>query len=107
MKFYIGIIIGFFFLSCGYSEAGKAQKKLEENKRIESLYVKSEYPRIGDLEIMSEDLEKMNWQDANKACKDLGNNWRLPTKEELNILFLYKDFIGGFANFNYWALRIR
>ena len=103
MKFYIGIIIGFFFVSCGDSKVEKSQKELEENKRIESLIFKSDYARIGDIEIMSEDLGKMNWQDANEACKNLGNNWRLPTKEELNILFLNRDFIGDFAKFNYWC----
>lgn len=40
--------------------------------------------------------KKMNWDDAKKACQDLGNGWKLPNKNELNILYKNKDKIGGF-----------
>mgnify|MGYP006195566053 CR=1 FL=1 len=33
----------------------------------------------------------MGWSDAKKACSNLGEGWRLPTKSELKFLFLYKD----------------
>ena len=60
---------------------------------------------IGDLEIMTEDLGKMNWDDAKKACADLGDGWRLPTKDELKILYENREKIGGFANIYlyYWS----
>ena len=45
----------------------------------------------------------MDWGDAVKACTDLGNGWRLPTKYELNQLHLKKDKIGGFAAGHYWS----
>ena len=51
--------------------------------------------KIGELEIMTEDLGQMEWDDAKKACAALGEGWRLPTKNELNILFENKDEIGG------------
>jgi len=55
--------------------------------------------RIGNLEVAQNNFpNKMNWYDANKACADLGNGWRLPTKDELNQLYINKDPIGGFAN---------
>jgi hypothetical protein len=59
--------------------------------------------KIGNLEVMTKDLGEMNWDDAMKACADLGDGWRLPTKEELNILYQNKDKIGGFANSLYWS----
>jgi|TARA_R100000501_G_C2611582_1_gene106070 hypothetical protein len=59
--------------------------------------------KIGDLEVMTEDLGRMTWDDAVKACADLGDGWRLPTKDELNILYENKDKIGGFANNYYWS----
>ena len=37
----------------------------------------------------------MTWEDAKKACAALGDGWRLPTKDELNILYENKDKIGG------------
>ena len=46
----------------------------------------------------------MNLADAKKACTDLGEGWRLPTKEELNYLFLNRDGITGFTNNNYWSI---
>jgi hypothetical protein len=38
---------------------------------------------------------------AAKLCYDSG--WYLPSKDELNILFLNKDLIGGFAAVPYWS----
>jgi hypothetical protein len=45
----------------------------------------------------------MNWNDAKEACAELGDGWRLPTKDELNILYHNKDKIGGFAGYIYWS----
>ena len=59
--------------------------------------------KIGNLEVMTQDLGDMTWDDAVKACADLGEGWRLPTNEELNILFENKDKIGGFAIKSYWS----
>jgi hypothetical protein len=44
----------------------------------------------------------MNWNEAVKACTDLGNGWKLPTKYELNLMYLNKDKIGAFAPY-YWS----
>jgi hypothetical protein len=53
------------------------------------------------------DLGKMTWNSAKKACANLVLNgfsdWRLPSKEELNSLYVYKDTIGGFVNYYYWS----
>lgn len=45
----------------------------------------------------------MNWKDAKKACETLGNGWRLPTIDELNILYKNKDKIGCSAVVSYWC----
>jgi hypothetical protein len=50
-----------------------------------------------DLEVLS------NWDDAKRLCQSLGKGWRLPTRDELDTLNVYKDIIGGFANFTYWS----
>ena len=59
--------------------------------------------KIGNLEVMTEDFGEMNWHEAKKACADLGDGWRLPTKNELDVLYENKDKIGGFANDYYWS----
>ena len=96
----------------------EVKEELEEEKRIESKradYTGDEKSivvvngknvstiKIGNLEIMTEDLGRMDWREATKACADLGDGWRLPTRDELNILFENKDKIGGFANLYYWS----
>jgi len=59
--------------------------------------------RIGRLEVMTKNLGKMQWDEAKKACADLGDGWRLPTKDELNVLYENKDKIGGFTGNGYWS----
>lgn len=46
---------------------------------------------------------KMNWDQAMAACLKLGEGWRLPNKNELNILWKNKAKIGGFAPKYYWS----
>ena len=60
--------------------------------------------KIENLEIAQHDFsDQMNWDDAKAACADLGDGWRLPTKDELNILYKNKVIIGGIANVGYWS----
>ncbi len=63
--------------------------------------------RIGNYDVAQNDFSKeMDWYDAKKACEALGNGWRLPNRDELNILFRNKDKIGGFLNEYYWSSTI-
>ena len=55
------------------------------------------------FEVYPEDLGKHSWEDAKKVCEDLGDGWRLPTREELHLMWLNKDSIGGFAAASYWS----
>ncbi len=60
--------------------------------------------KIGKLEVAQFDFPKrLIWNDAKKACTGLGNGWRLPTKDELNLLYINKDKIGGFDGNYYWS----
>ena len=66
--------------------------------------------QVNKIMVDNQDLPvKMTWDDARSFIEVLnkGNykgfsNWRLPTKDELNDIFLLKDNIGGFANYGYW-----
>lgn len=61
-------------------------------------------PEFEAFEVYHKDLEGLfNWTEAKRACKDLGEGWRLPTKEELNEMHKKKDVVGGFANTGYWS----
>jgi len=61
--------------------------------------------RIDDLVVMNEDLGQMNWEDAKKACADLGDGWILPTLMELLSLASASDDgkIAGFNDGSYWS----
>ena len=98
---YLGIIL--MFASCSSNESESAASN-ESSVYVNGREVST--IKIGNLEVMTVDLEEvieMNWDDAMKACADLGGGWRLPTKDELNILYENKDKIGGFANEYYWS----
>lgn len=55
------------------------------------------------FEVYPEDLGKHNWESTKKVCENLGDGWRLPTKEELHLMWLNRDNIGGFTNSSYWS----
>jgi hypothetical protein len=59
---------------------------------------------LGNIEIAEKDFpEGMNWDDANAACAKLGTGWRLPTIQELKIMYLNRNKIGGFSSELYWS----
>jgi hypothetical protein len=55
------------------------------------------------FEVYHTDLEEMSWYQAKEACANLGNGWRLPTKDEINLIYENKDMLGGFVGGNYWS----
>ena len=57
----------------------------------------------GILLVGQKDLGVMEWEDALKACEALGDGWHLPNKGELNLLYQYKEAIGGFLSEIYWS----
>jgi len=61
------------------------------------------FTRIGTIFVGLKDLGRMEWNDAMAACEALGDGWRLPDKDELNLLYQNKEAIGGFANSSYWS----
>jgi hypothetical protein len=63
-------------------------------------------PITGDkVQVALQDLGEMNWYDAKKACANLGSDWRLPTKEELEVMYkeLHLKGKGNFAKNWYWS----
>jgi hypothetical protein len=54
-------------------------------------------------EIYPYDLGKYTFHYAEIAINELGDDWRLPTKEELHIMYLNKNEVGAFALVSYWS----
>ena len=69
--------------------------KMEKSKIIEA-------PRP-QIKVYHKDIGEYNWDDAIKACEDLGDGWVLPDRLELLAMYMQKDEIGGFANIKYWS----
>lgn len=67
----------------------------EKDKEVESIIVK----QYNEFHVYPNELGKMNWEDAVKAVKELGNNWRLPTIEECFIMYNHKIITTGY----YWS----
>lgn len=44
-----------------------------------------------------------NWWRAKEMAENHGPGWRLPTKYELNLLYLQKDVVGVFADGSCWS----
>ena len=86
-----------FFIGC------KAHKTDTDSKPTNEQIIGNSV-KIGNLEISQYDFPNaIYWEDAKNACPFLGNDWRLPYKEELDILYENKDRIGGFSNDGYWC----
>ena len=69
----------------------------EKDKELASIIVEQHYK----FEVHPEELGEMNWEDAVKAVKELGDDWRLPTIEECFIMYNHKVITTG----NYWSSK--
>ena len=97
MKKLFAILLVTVLTSCG--AALEPPKSNTDYKNIIGKPIK-----IGNIEVAEYVFpKKMIWKDAKKACASLGPGWRLPTKDELNILYQNKDKVGGFASDSYWT----
>jgi hypothetical protein len=54
------------------------------------------------IEVFPYDLGIMPWQESVEACQKLEGDWRLPTRSELNLLFINRDNSFSFTN-SYWS----
>ncbi len=94
LLFLILVLPMFFATGCGSNESNEPDSNSIIGNSI----------KIGKLEIAENDFpKKMTWNEAKKACKSLGQGWRLPTIAEFEIMYENKDKIGGFANKFYWS----
>lgn len=60
--------------------------------------------QIGKLLVAQNEFPiKSGWNSAKSACIGLGNGWRLPTKDELYILYQNKNVLRNFSKYGYWS----
>ena len=88
MKYlFVFLLVG--LVSCGGNTSGEASEDAKEG--------------LDNLEVYKSDLGEMSWEEAKQACANLGDGWRLPTLDELELLFQSKDNFSGFTSDSYWS----
>ena len=64
-------------------------------------------PITGDeLQVANQDFSnEMTWEEAKRACNELGSGWRLPNKQELLEIYekLHEKGQGNFKAAYYWS----
>ena len=64
-------------------------------------------PITGDeLQVANQDFsDEMTWEEAKRACNELGSGWRLPNKQELLEIYekLHEKGQGNFKAAFYWS----
>lgn len=63
-------------------------------------------PNTGEvLQVAPQNLTGSNWNDAVNACNSMGDGWRLPTKEELQVMYkeIHQKGKGDFDPEWYWS----
>lgn len=57
------------------------------------------------IEVAKKDFDEMTWQNAKDTCSRLGSGWRLPSKTELDQMYLqlHKKGKGNFKSAYYWS----
>jgi hypothetical protein len=59
------------------------------------------FKTVNNLEIMNKDLENVTLETAVRIAKEIGDGWRLPTYEELIIMYNNRKEIGNFKENTY------
>ena len=87
-----------------YVRAVRALEQSESEKNMIRKNIMGKSIKIGNIEVAQYDFPKiMPWEDAKKACADLGEGWKLPSKDELNYLYQNRVAIGGFKDGPHWS----
>lgn len=60
-----------------------------------------------NIAVQKQDIGSGAWSDVSMMCAGSShegfNDWRLPTKEELMAMYVYKNDIGNFEDYFYWS----
>lgn len=51
----------------------------------------------------ADEATELELDEAITACSSYGLDWRLPTQDELNLLYNRKKVVGGFSSDHYWS----
>jgi hypothetical protein len=84
--------------------------KISVQQKTVAAGVKVNFVGVQFTAIDPKDGGAVTWDEANNACKSKGDNWRLPTKDELQVIYHYRNTIAGSDGFRavaYWTASNR
>ena len=87
-------------------DSGSMEIKLSPEllKAVDSAFIIGKAIILGKLVVAQHFFPNgMKWDEAMAICPLLGKGWRLPTKDELNILIQNHNKIGAREGGNYWS----
>jgi len=113
MRKLFAILLVTLLTSCGGSSSSEPAEATEQSavlvppkSNIDYKNIIGKPIKIGNIEVAQYDFpKKMNWSDAKKACANLGEGWKLTSKDELNYLYQNKVAIGGFMDGAHWSTK--
>ncbi len=109
--FFVLIMLSFIQLIFSSKPYHKNYIVLEKNFLIKNLKIikksNSQSFIIGSLEVYSNDLGSMNWRDADRSYKNIGEGWRLPDKYELEKIYINSHKTVGFNDGFYWSSTLK
>jgi hypothetical protein len=82
----------------------KAQVNDTIRKGISKANKSIEFITIDQLDIATKDLGFFDSKQADIACQKLGDGWRLPNEDELNVIYEQNDKLGTFKTNYYLGL---
>ncbi len=108
--FQLVLVLSFSCSSPSKSEGDNPNEKEKIEIKSFRLQVENENPYITDVEIFylvtNDFADKMTWSQAIALTKEVGDNWRLPTKEEFEMIVTQTPTIQANMNLykgGYWT----
>jgi hypothetical protein len=90
-----------FLLSLNSCNSESKNKSVQKEKQTKNIEIK--------FEIAKQDLssKRITWYNANELAYDKGEGWRLPTIDELKLMYGMKDDFGDMQENIYWSTSLK
>lgn len=96
MKYTLSLLVASFFMSC----TSTPPKSNWDYENVLGKTIKVENLEIAEYDFPTE----THWAEAKNLCSNLGEGWRLPNREELNLIYLNREKIKNLKFEKYWCV---
>lgn len=100
MKIGISIFALLVFSIMAYSSTEEGNQDGEKEKSEETIST----VKVGNLEVMTKDIGMLTWSEAMDEASKKGDGWRVPTTDELLVIYENRDRIPNLGAFDtFWS----